>query len=266
MHEARVARQAANPVHSEVKLGEGSSSIRVKLIEVHGQALGSSLWESGALLGHVLVSLAGKELVSGRRRAIELGCGVGLSGLALAMLPGRREVVLTDNNAEALAVAQKNICANNLSATVSAAELCWTEPHEAVQRLGDFDLVIAADVLYRYELLTPFLTTILALTRPGALVFLGYKQRIASDSAFFDAARRSARPRCSPGVRAAWCELMANWLCRSFEIEEVPLAMRATHAAAPLAQAGDPQGGEWVTGARPCVLRMVRRSDAPCSS
>jgi hypothetical protein len=67
MHEARVARQAANPVHSEVKLGEGSSSIRVKLIEVHGQALGSSLWESGALLGHVLVSLAGKELVSGRR-------------------------------------------------------------------------------------------------------------------------------------------------------------------------------------------------------
>ena len=109
MHEARVARQAANPVHSEVKLGEGSSSIRVKLIEVHGQALGSSLWESGALLGHVLVSLAGKELVSGRRRAIELGCGVGLSGLALAMLPGRREVVLTDNNAEALAVAQKNI-------------------------------------------------------------------------------------------------------------------------------------------------------------
>ena len=34
LHEARVARLAANPSHSEVVLGEGDSLTRVKLVEV----------------------------------------------------------------------------------------------------------------------------------------------------------------------------------------------------------------------------------------
>lgn len=92
LREARVARQAANPTHSEVVLGEGESLTRVKLVEVHGQALGSSLWESGTLLAEFLVSPEGRALVEGKDRAMELGCGVGLPGLALALLLGRREV------------------------------------------------------------------------------------------------------------------------------------------------------------------------------
>ena len=39
LHEARVARLAANPSHSEVVLGEGDSLTRVKLVEVPARQL-----------------------------------------------------------------------------------------------------------------------------------------------------------------------------------------------------------------------------------
>jgi len=77
MTEARPSPGAANHSHPP---------------QIHGQALGSSLWESGTLLAEFFVSPEGQKMLEGKGRALELGCGVGLPGLALALLPGRREV------------------------------------------------------------------------------------------------------------------------------------------------------------------------------
>ncbi|KAJ1492751.1 putative methyltransferase-domain-containing protein [Baffinella frigidus] len=281
LREARVARQAANPTHSEVVLGEGESLTRVKLVEVHGQALGSSLWESGTLLAEFLVSPEGRALVEGKDRAMELGCGVGLPGLALALLLGRREVVLTDNTREALALAEQSILANTLGDRVSAAELCWEEPEQARAQFGEFDLVVAADVLYRQDLLAPLLATLLALTHPGSLVLIGYKQRIASDRSFFLAARRAFE-----------IDVVSS---NTSESRDASGGSRTRHGSGPGHDSGhgvtpdtdegkgaageDGEGGngsndvdgsngfngssgaEWVSGARPVVFRMVRRSE-----
>ena len=84
----------------------------------------------------------------------ELGCGIGLLGLACAKL-GARPVVLTDAVTDALAVARLN-AAEAPGAGVEVAVLSWMEPlagQGGVDRpcgelAGAFDVVVGSDVLY----------------------------------------------------------------------------------------------------------------------
>ena len=80
----------------------------------------------------------------GGRRVLELGAGVGLSGLAAAAVGA--SVLQTDRDADALSLCQQNAERNGLLTEQRVAD--WaTNPD-----LGRFDWVIAADVLYRSTL------------------------------------------------------------------------------------------------------------------
>jgi predicted nicotinamide N-methyase len=76
-------------------------------------------------------------------RAIELGCGVGLPTVA-ALARGAR-VLATDHYGAALDFAAHNARAN-LGQEPETALLDWRAPD--IERLGTFDLVLGADVLY----------------------------------------------------------------------------------------------------------------------
>jgi predicted nicotinamide N-methyase len=93
------------------------------------------LWRSGVALARELSThrLTGK-------RVIELGCGLALPSLAAARAGAT--VIATDRDLEALELVARNAHENDL--TVGTAPLDWSGPTD----LGEFDLVLAADVLY----------------------------------------------------------------------------------------------------------------------
>jgi predicted nicotinamide N-methyase len=101
----------------------------------------AELWPSAIALARYLSheDLAGK-------RAIELGCGVGLP--AVVALARGAKALATDHYEVALAFTLYN-ARTNLSREPETALLDWHAPE--VQSIGTFDLVLAADVLYEHR-------------------------------------------------------------------------------------------------------------------
>lgn len=112
----------------------------------HGERAGISsatwslfgqLWPAGALLAHAMerFDIEGK-------RILELGCGIGLASLVLQ----RRgvDVVASDMHPLAEPFLAYNAALNALPA-VHFRHLRWAQP---LPTLGQFDLLIASDVLY----------------------------------------------------------------------------------------------------------------------
>lgn len=96
----------------------------------------AEIWPSAIALARELAS----QNLSGRR-AVELGCGVGLA-TAVALQGGAR-VLATDYYAAALDFARHN-ARKNTGREPGTALLDWRDPAHP----GRFDLVFAADVLY----------------------------------------------------------------------------------------------------------------------
>lgn len=98
---------------------------------------GLLLWDSAAVLAD---ALAGLGRLDGQR-ALELGAGVGLVGLAARHLGAR--VVQTDHSAEALTLAGANAVLNGIGGIeqVTADWTSWTPPSR-------FDLIAGSDILY----------------------------------------------------------------------------------------------------------------------
>ena len=111
---------------------------------------------------------------------LEIGCGIGLVGIAAAVCG--HKVTLSDYAADAVQLAAYNAARNGIE-LFSARRIDWTQPPPA-----DFDVVLACDVLYEqrdHEPLLQFLEQIIAgdgvawIGDPGrqrALEFIGLAQ------------------------------------------------------------------------------------------
>jgi predicted nicotinamide N-methyase len=106
-------------------------------------------------------------------RVLELGCGLGLAGIAAAMRGA--DVVLTDVNNDALTAATRNALLN--SVTVQVQHLDWTEPPSIA---GGFDLILGSDVLYAPDAHGPIGRLI---RQAGCAAVLGDPNRTAADAA-----------------------------------------------------------------------------------
>lgn len=155
------------------------------------------------------------DLLAGRRRVVELGCGTGAVGLALAPrfeldAPGATTLVLTDGQPALVEIAGANAELNygggGAAISIAARRLLWGDCAEARAQLdavrrellapGDgADLVLAADVIYDAEVVKPLLLTAAQLllmssssssTPPRAFV-LSYCGRCLLADAAFDA-------------------------------------------------------------------------------
>ena len=127
----------------------------------------AEVWPAAVALGRHLVGL---DLAG--RRAIELGAGVGLAGLAAARAGAR--VLLTDLSDEALDFARRNAELNGLA--VECARLDWFEDGDAAP-LGPFDLVLAADVLYERRFVDPIARLVPRLLAGGGTALLADPRR-----------------------------------------------------------------------------------------
>ena len=127
----------------------------------------AELWPSAvALARHV-----SKERLVGKR-AIELGCGVGLP--SVAALAGGARVTATDHYATALDFVRYN-ARSNLGTEPETRLLDWHTP--GAEGLGSFDLVFAADVLYEWRNVPTLAALIPALLVPGGEMVLSDPRR-----------------------------------------------------------------------------------------
>lgn len=126
-----------------------------KFIEEDRAPYGLELWPASIMLAErVLAAEPGRG-----RRAMELGCGLGLVAMAATM--HGRNVVATDHEDSAFRFAEYNARANGID--VPAFErLDWREPPTGRK----FDLVLAADALYQLVDHAPILACVRGLLAP----------------------------------------------------------------------------------------------------
>ena len=123
----------------------------------------ADLWPSSVALARHVAD--GKHL--GGRRAVELGCGVGLPSI-IALARGA-DILATDHYEAALDFTRYNALAN-LGRELRTQILDWHAPHK--QGLGYFDLVLVADVLYERRNVTALTVLIPTLLTPGGEILL----------------------------------------------------------------------------------------------
>ena len=98
----------------------------------------SQVWPSGVALAR---AVAGQPLTG--RRVADLGCGLGLAGVAAALAGA--SVLAVDRSPEATTFTAINAARNGV--TLQTAACAFDQP-ERVLREAPWDLVLAADVLY----------------------------------------------------------------------------------------------------------------------
>jgi SAM-dependent methyltransferase len=140
-------------------------------------ATGNRVW-MGALL--LIESLQSLKVYLENRHVLELGCGTGIAGLAVAQVFRPQRIILTDNSEAALDLCRRNLVLNaspvkedvveitQLEWGVGIASSCWKE---------SLDTVLATDVLYDLGSLLPLLTTVSGILVPGGHFILSHVPR-----------------------------------------------------------------------------------------
>eukprot|EP00250_Pteridium_aquilinum_P004633 c14845_g1_i2 orf=118-843(+) len=138
----------------------------------------STVWDSAIVLSKYFERWPSK--VNGKQ-CIELGAGCGLPGITAACL-GASSVLLTDLS-ENLPLLKENIIKNNVSDTVSVANLEWGRKDD-LHDIRTFDVVLAADVMYDASIVGAFLQTVRMVATPSASVFLAYGRNRQAEEQF----------------------------------------------------------------------------------
>ena len=138
------------------------------------------LWPGSVLLGEAVAALG----PGGGAPALELGCGLGLSGL-VAVAHGWR-VRFTDHDPTTLRFLAASAAANGFDPSAySTALLSWEDPPEGER----YPLILGADVTYEARLVPLVVRAIAALLAPGGLAMLSDPNRTAAEG-LGEAARR----------------------------------------------------------------------------
>ena len=165
-------------------IGELPLELLCELEAARDEISGQRAWPGSLLLACHVRDAAGDDGVAGRR-VLELGAGCGVAGM-LAARRGAADVVVTDGDARCARLLRQNVARNApFACGVRVAELRWGDdaalaallrerggaPGERDgapgERDGAFDLILAGDVLYKDELVAPFLATVHAALAAG---------------------------------------------------------------------------------------------------
>lgn len=103
-----------------------------------GFPLWAKIWEASAVLAQYMADLP----VDADRRILELGSGLGVAGIAAAVLG--HDMTLTEYNPDALNFLHANAQLNGCDST-QVLYLDWFDP----QLQGKFDLIIGSEIVYQ---------------------------------------------------------------------------------------------------------------------
>ncbi|KAF4553911.1 Lysine methyltransferase-like protein 5 [Elsinoe fawcettii] len=140
-------------------------------------------------LEHALITATFKRL-----NVIELGCGCGIVGIALAQAIPDCDVLLTDFP-EVEELVERNMAAANLaiSSRVDFAPLDWERKLPSNVASRTFEIIVAAECIYNSDSIPPLVRTIKALIAksPKAIAIIATKFRHETELAFFDLAAKA---------------------------------------------------------------------------
>jgi predicted nicotinamide N-methyase len=171
----------------------------------------ADVWPSSIALAGVVSALDG-----GGKRALELGCGLGL--VTIGALRAGFDVLATDYYEDALLFARRN----GLRATGREPQTRHADWRAFPADLGRFDLVLASDVLYEREYATLVADAIVASLAPGGVALIADPGRVALLS-FVTACEQRG---CAVGIRARvpWTDGTAK---QTITIHEITSPARA---------------------------------------
>jgi predicted nicotinamide N-methyase len=153
----------------------------------------AELWPSGIALAEAI--LQHPDTTRGRR-AIEIGCGLGVT--AIAALRSGADLVVCDYARSSLDLCRYNAL-TNAGREPQAIQLNWRRPSDEFLRIvGDgFPVVLAADVLYESRDVEPMLALMERVVGPGGLLWLAEPGRAVAGR-FIELAR--SRGWCGEGT------------------------------------------------------------------
>ena len=150
----------------------------------HAEATSTSVWDCSLLLSKYLENNA-NEWVFGKS-ILELGSGLGLTGLGAAFL-GAKKVYLSDTEA-AIPTLNASIQLNGISSICKAGVIDWFHPPPIKSLgLGDhIDLILCADIVWVLDLIEPLVSTIDKYSTSHTSVLIAHQTRsLAADELFF---------------------------------------------------------------------------------
>ena len=103
---------------------------------------------------------------------LELGCGLGLSGIAAALCANPKQVFLTDHDPAAVRLARLSAKISGVSTLVRTGEMDWLQREHWAKFENGFDVAIAADVIYEPEAVVPVAKVLAHVLRPGGRFLL----------------------------------------------------------------------------------------------
>lgn len=124
------------------------------------------LWPAAEKTVETLLGPVGPTLPGARGRVLELGCGIGLVGLAAGS--GGATVTFSDIQADACRLAAINAAENGVTAETLAFD--WADPPAG---LAPFDLIVGSDLVYEGVAHDRLLTTLSALLAPAGRAVFG---------------------------------------------------------------------------------------------
>ncbi len=107
-----------------------------------------------------------------RLKTLELGCGIGVAGVA-ALIAGH-DVTFADHASAAVRLAVSNAALNNFAETIGMV-FDWQHPPS-----DQFDFIIASDVLYDAAGHEPLLKTLESMLSDHGIVWIGDAGRVAA--------------------------------------------------------------------------------------
>jgi predicted nicotinamide N-methyase len=160
----------------EFRVGDASLTLMQRPI-VQASDLGNAVWEGAVQLTRLLERrVRDGAMPLAQMRVLELGAGVGLVGLAAAVL-GSPHVVLTDMR-NIVPLLQHNAALNAAAcsgATVVCRDLDWTD--DPLPDLGGngFDLIVAADCIYIHSPLAALVAVLERYSAPHTTILFTYE-------------------------------------------------------------------------------------------
>jgi predicted nicotinamide N-methyase len=147
-------------------------SISLPFIEDPG-SLASTLWP-GSLAAAILLRSPTMQFALQGKSLLELGSGLGLTGLAAS--GSCEKIHLTDNDATILQALEQTISEHHDQASISVSNFDWRDAHQGNER---YQCIIASDVAYYYHLLRPLMDTVQAHleTTNSLMMFFGQANR-----------------------------------------------------------------------------------------
>ncbi|MGD9899723.1 MAG: methyltransferase [Calditrichaceae bacterium] len=128
----------------------------------------AELWPSAIAISRFVA--AHPDLI-GDKSVLELGCGLGLSSLFIA-LQNPASLLLTDYEQPALEMSLRNFKLNNISLPETAI-LDWRQPE--LNRL--FEVIIASDILYEKRFFSPLIRLFGKFLEPGGRIIIAEPNR-----------------------------------------------------------------------------------------